>query len=206
MTKFKKLMACAVLFAACLITQLGTPIPVHAADAPSPDKGVKVTTCKLYGDNYYDLTIVNNTLIAKGKWARNSDPTQFNINLQLTTPVTYDDASVDGDGLVTVHAGNHMLATGPHYELETTLPIYKSSQCQGAKSIELSIPLSGLSDGIYCLRELVTKDGGSKYESWYGDWTLIVVQGGQASLQTLFAASQCSGLTQYNHSNGFWIM
>lgn len=182
-------------------TQVATPIPAYAGDSLPPDTAIKVDSCKLTGADWYDLSIVNNQLIAKGKWERNTAPTQFNIALQLTTPVTYD-ASIDGAGLASAYVGNKMLKTGPHWELETYIPVVKSTECQGAKSINLNIDLSGLSDGVYNLRELVTQD--SKYESYFGDMTCVVVQWGQASLQ-IFHGDYCSGLTQRNSSEGFWI-
>lgn len=196
----KKLLS--ALMTTMILFAVQAPTPAHADDALLPDKGIKVETCRLDGADYYNLSIVDNKLIAKGKWARNTDPSQFKVQLQITPPVTHDDASVDGDGLATMYVGNKMLKTGPHWELETTIPVVKSVECQGAKSIELAIPLSGLADGVYNLRELVTQ--GDKYESYFGDMTCVVVHWGQANLQ-IFHGEYCSGLTQYNNSGGFWI-
>lgn len=201
MNKLKKLMACAVLSAVCLMTQLGTPIPAYAADAPSPDTGIKVATCKLYGDNYYDLSIVGNKLIAKGTWARRADPTTYNIALQLTPPILYTSPSIDGDGLASTYIGNRMLKSASRsWALEETIPVIRDAECKGDKVIELSIDLSGLGDGLYNLRELVTK--GDKYDSYYGEYTVIVVQGGQANLQ-IFFGDYCSALTDFNSSANF---
>lgn len=207
MNRFKKLMACATLCAVCLTTQLATPAyAIVGVGTQPPEQGIKVDTCKLCGDYWYDLTIVDNKLIAKGNWARNSAPTNYEVSLQLTTPVTYySTLSIDGNGLASAYIGNRMLKTGQGYELEETIPVYRSAECKGDKSIELSIDLSGLSDGVYCLRELDTQGTqGDKYESWFGDFTVIVVQGGKANLQ-IFYGDYCSDLTQYNHSTGWWI-
>lgn len=188
-----------LLLATTLLFVAQAPVPAHASSAPSPDKGIRVDSCKLYGDNYYDLSIVNNTLIAKGTWARRADPTTYNIALQLTPPILYTSPSIDGDGLASTYVGNKMLKTASRsWVLEETIPVTRSAECTGAESIELTIPLDGLSDGLYNLRELVTQ--GDKYDSHYGDYTVIVVQGGKATIQ-IFGGTYCSPLMQFNTSS-----
>lgn len=190
-----------ILTATMLLFAAGSAIPAHAADAPSPDTGIRVSSCKLYCDNYYDLSIVNNKLIAKGTWARMSSPVAYNVALQLTPSILYTSPSIDSDGLASAYIGNASLKTASRsWELEETIPVILGAECTGAKSIELSIPLDGLSDGLYNLRELVTK--GDSYDSNYGDYTVIVVQGGQGNLQ-IFGGTYCSALTQFNSSANF---
>lgn len=173
------------------------PTSAYAYDA-SPDKGIKVESCKLYGDNYYDLTIENgNKLIAKGKWMRRADPTAYTVELQLTPPMTYTSPSIDGDGLASAYLGNRMLKSASRsWALEETIPVTRIAKCKGDKDIELSIDLSALDDGLYNLRELVTQGDG--YDSHFGDYTVIVVQGGNANLQIM---TFCSYLMQYNTSS-----
>lgn len=185
------LMATMLLFAVA-------PTSAYAYDA-APDKGIKVETCRLDGDYYYDLSIVNNKLIAKGNWARRADPTAYTVELQLTPPMTYTSPSIDGDGLASTYIGNRMLKSADRsWALEETIPVTRSTECAGAESIELSIPLDGLGDGLYNIRELVTQGDG--YDSHFGDYTVIVIQGGKANLQ-IFYGTFCSALTQYNTSS-----
>lgn len=193
----KKLLS--ILMATMVLLATQVPISAHADDAPPPDKGIKVDTCRLDGDYYYDLSIVNNKLIAKGSWARRADPTAYNVELQLTPPVLYTSPSIDGDGLASTYIGNASLKSASRsWELEETIPVTRSAECTGAESIELTISLDGLSDGIYNLRELVTQ--GDKYDSHYGDYTCVVVQGGKANLQ-IFGGTYCSPLMQFNTSS-----
>ncbi|MDR3597083.1 hypothetical protein [Clostridium sp.] len=190
----KKLLS---LLVATMVLFAVAPTPAHAYDSPPPDKGIKVETCRLDGDYYYDLSIVNNKLIAKGNWLRRADPTAYNVALQLTPAILYTSPSVDGDGLASAYLGNRMLKSASRsWALEETIPVTRSAECKGDKSIELTIPLDGLSDGLYNLRELVTQ--GDKYDSHFGDYTVVVVQSGNATIQIF---TFCSYLMQYNTSS-----
>ncbi|MBC2457152.1 hypothetical protein [Clostridium beijerinckii] len=193
----KKLLS--ILMATMILFAVQSPIPAHADGAPPQEKGIKVETCRLDGDYYYDLSIVNNKLIAKGNWARRADPTNYNVALQLTPPILYTSPSIDGDGLASTHIGNASLKSASRsWALEETIPVTRSAECKGDKSIELTIPFDGLSDGLYNLRELVTQGDG--YDSHYGDYTCVVVQGGKANLQ-IFYGTYCSPLMQFNTSS-----
>lgn len=193
----KKLLSILIATVVLLGSQLTTA--AYAYDAPPPDKGIRVDTCRLDGDYWYDLTIVDNKLIAKGNWRRRADPTAYNVALQLTPPILYTSPSIDSDGLASAYLGNASLKSASRsWALEETVPVTRSAECTGDEDIELTISLDGLSDGLYNLRELVTQ--GDKYDSYYGDYTVVVVQAGKANLQ-IFYGTFCSALMQYNTSS-----
>lgn len=192
--KSLKIIVLAVLLA--VITTLIIQ-PTYAAIYDT--RASKVDSAKLSGVYYYKLSIQGSKLIAIGTYARCVNPTKYSVQLQITKPVTYASTNIGTDGIAYLGA-NSPIKIGQRWELKTTIPVVRSASCAGAKNISLEIDLSGLSDGIYCLQEIVSQ--GSKKEGNYCDSTLLVIYNGHISLQTTW---QWSDLSSWWHDAGFWI-
>lgn len=194
----KKLIATILLFV-LMTTQMPTATPVYAATTYDT-KATKVASAKLSGVCWYDLSIkVGNKLVAKGTWERRSSPDKYTVQLQITKPVTYSGYDLGTDGTATLSEKTH-IAVGGRWELESNIPVVRSTECAGDRNIELEIDLSGLTSGVYCLQEVVSQ--GSNSEGHYCDDTLLVMFNGIPSLQTTWIYAD---LTHWWHSIGWWI-
>jgi hypothetical protein len=193
----KKLISIALVLSAILTTLVPTSISAYATTYTT--KATKVATCKLSGVYWYKLSIQEGKLIAEGKYERRTSPDKYTVQLQITQPVTYTGYDLGSDGIAALSAKTN-ISVGGRWELKTNIPVLRNAESAGAPNILLSLDLSGLAGGIYCLQEVVAE--GSNKEGHYCDSTLLVMFKGVGSIQTTWTYSD---LSSWWHTAGFWV-
>ena len=161
------------------------------------NQGVKIkSTWNAYldgiGSNNYSVTVKNNILKITGKnCVRDTHAYSVRGKFQLFKPTKGLDAYVDDDGLAYVESRRN--PNDDDVFVKNTVVISSNTLILSAdliedmsavKDISYEIDLSDLSDGLYCIKELVYNSAPENHkagEYWHD--LVIVVHEGKASLQ-----------------------
>lgn len=145
------------------------------------------------GSNHYHLSITNNMLKITGENNIDSLRHVYSVRgkFQLFKPTKGLDCYVGDDGLAYVdkysYDRNKFIKNTPVISSNTIILSPDEAEGQEAvKDLSFEMDLSNLSDGIYCIQELVSNLAPDRHDASLYWWELlIVVYEGKASLQAM---------------------